>query len=65
MVAVSPFTRDVVRGPCGIADRGVRSLERLLGRRVPMAEVEEAVATLHNVVETLWRRVQLERLDWR
>lgn len=26
--------------PCGIADHGVTSLERLLGRRVPMAEVE-------------------------
>ena len=30
--------------PCGIADRGVTSLERLLGRPVPMAEVEEAVS---------------------
>jgi len=29
--------------PCGIADRGVTSLERLLGRSVPMAEVEAAV----------------------
>ena len=29
--------------PCGIADRGVTSLERLLGRRVSMAEVEGAV----------------------
>ena len=28
--------------PCGIADRGVTSLERLLGRAVPMAEVENA-----------------------
>ena len=28
--------------PCGISDRGVTSLERLLGRAVPMAEVEEA-----------------------
>jgi lipoyl(octanoyl) transferase len=31
--------------PCGIADRGVTSLARLLGRPVPMAAVEEAVAT--------------------
>jgi lipoyl(octanoyl) transferase len=29
--------------PCGITDKGVTSLERLLGRPVPMAEVEEAV----------------------
>ena len=27
--------------PCGIADRGVTSIERLLGRPVPMAEVED------------------------
>jgi lipoyl(octanoyl) transferase len=30
--------------PCGITDRGVTSLERLLGRPVPMSEVESAVA---------------------
>ena len=29
--------------PCGIADKGVTSMERLLGRRVPMDEVAEAV----------------------
>jgi lipoyl(octanoyl) transferase len=29
--------------PCGIADRGVTSLEALLGRQVPMSEVEDAV----------------------
>jgi len=28
--------------PCGISDRGVTSLEILLGRRVPMVEVENA-----------------------
>lgn len=28
--------------PCGISDKGVTSLERLLGREVPMAEVETA-----------------------
>ncbi len=31
--------------PCGIADRGVTSIEVLLGRSVPMAEVEEAVVS--------------------
>jgi lipoyl(octanoyl) transferase len=29
--------------PCGIADRGVTSVARLIGREVPMSEVEEAV----------------------
>jgi lipoyl(octanoyl) transferase len=29
--------------PCGITDRGVTSVERLLGRPVPMADVEDAV----------------------
>jgi len=29
--------------PCGITDRGVTSMERLLGQRVPMAEVADAV----------------------
>lgn len=29
--------------PCGIADRGVTSIERVLGRGVPMADVEDAV----------------------
>ena len=28
--------------PCGIADKGVTSLEKLLSRDVPMAEVEDA-----------------------
>jgi lipoyl(octanoyl) transferase len=28
--------------PCGIADRGVTSLERALGRTIPLAEVEDA-----------------------
>ena len=31
--------------PCGIADRGVTSLEKLLGRAVASEEVEEAVIT--------------------
>ena len=30
--------------PCGIADRGVTSLARLLGREVPLKTVEDAVA---------------------
>ena len=30
--------------PCGIVDKGVTSLERLLGRTVPMREVEDAAA---------------------
>ena len=29
--------------PCGITDKGVTSLERLLGRSVPMVEVEDAI----------------------
>ena len=29
--------------PCGITDRGVTALARLVGREVPMAEVEDAV----------------------
>jgi lipoyl(octanoyl) transferase len=31
--------------PCGLADRGVTSLERESGREIPMAEVEDAVVT--------------------
>jgi lipoyl(octanoyl) transferase len=34
--------------PCGIADRGVTSIERLLGHAVPMTEVEDAVARSMN-----------------
>ncbi len=30
--------------PCGITDRGVTSLQRLMGRAIPMAEVEAAIA---------------------
>ena len=29
--------------PCGIADRGVTSIERVLGRPVPMSDVEDAI----------------------
>jgi lipoyl(octanoyl) transferase len=29
--------------PCGIADKGVTSLQRLLSRDVPMSDVEDAV----------------------
>jgi lipoyl(octanoyl) transferase len=31
--------------PCGLRGRGVTSLERLLGRSVPLAEVEDRLAT--------------------
>ena len=30
--------------PCGISDKGVTSMEQLLGRKVPMAEVADGVA---------------------
>jgi lipoyl(octanoyl) transferase len=33
--------------PCGISDRGVTSLERLLGRSVAMAEVEDALVAAY------------------
>jgi lipoyl(octanoyl) transferase len=36
--------------PCGIADRGVTSLERLVQRRVPMSEVEDATAAHFSAV---------------
>ena len=36
--------------PCGIADRGVTSLDRLTGRQVPMTEVEEAVSDAFGAV---------------
>jgi lipoyl(octanoyl) transferase len=36
--------------PCGITDKGVTSLERLLGKAVPMAEVEAAVVRAFQIV---------------
>lgn len=36
--------------PCGIADRGVTSIERVLGRSVPMSDVEDAIARAFAVV---------------
>jgi lipoyl(octanoyl) transferase len=39
--------------PCGITDRGVTSIERLLGRVVPMAEVESAVV---RAFDSVYRR---------
>jgi lipoyl(octanoyl) transferase len=36
--------------PCGIADKGVTSMERLLGRKVQMVEVEDEVARQFAVV---------------
>jgi lipoyl(octanoyl) transferase len=34
--------------PCGIADRGVTSIDRVLGRKVQMSDVEDAVARAFN-----------------
>jgi lipoyl(octanoyl) transferase len=39
--------------PCGITDKGVTSMQRLLGRPVPMAEVAEAVVIRFERVFTL------------
>jgi lipoyl(octanoyl) transferase len=36
--------------PCGIVGRGVTSMQRLLGREVPMAEVEAAVVRAFQAV---------------
>jgi lipoyl(octanoyl) transferase len=36
--------------PCGISDRGVTSLERATGRRLPFAEIEDAVARRFQVI---------------
>jgi lipoyl(octanoyl) transferase len=36
--------------PCGIADKGVTSMERLLGRAVAMAEVEDAIVRQFTLV---------------
>jgi len=36
--------------PCGIADKGVTSMQRLLGRPIPMAEVEDAVTRASGTV---------------
>jgi lipoyl(octanoyl) transferase len=44
---LSPFDLIV---PCGLADRGVTSMTRLLGRPVPMAEVETALIAAFHVV---------------
>ena len=38
--------------PCGITDKGVTSLEKLLGRAIPMAEVEAAVEKSFRAVFT-------------
>lgn len=36
--------------PCGITDHGVTSMERLIGRKVPMAEVDQAVVRAFTAV---------------
>jgi lipoyl(octanoyl) transferase len=41
--------------PCGISDRGVTSLSKLLGREVPVAEVEDAL--VRHFAEVFERRV--------
>ena len=44
--------------PCGISDKGVTSLRQLLGRPIPMAEVEDAaVAALAAVFDRLPREM--------
>jgi lipoyl(octanoyl) transferase len=48
--------------PCGIRDKGVTSLERLLGRRVPISEVEQAVV---DAFADVFDRVPQEMLDSR
>jgi lipoyl(octanoyl) transferase len=40
--------------PCGIEDKPVTSMERLLSRPVPMAEVEEAVVRAFESVFTTY-----------
>jgi len=42
--------------PCGISDRGVTSLEKASGRRVPLTEVEEAFVS--RFAETFGREVK-------
>jgi lipoyl(octanoyl) transferase len=46
--------------PCGLKGKGVTSLERLLGRKVPMAEVKarvvEAFAQVFGMKPRLWRK---------
>ena len=45
--------------PCGITDRGVTSLERLLGRDVPMSLVEDAAI---RAMATVFNRVPVDDL---
>jgi lipoyl(octanoyl) transferase len=48
--------------PCGIADKGVTSLNELLGREIPMAAVEDAVvAALATVFDR--RAVEIDRIS--
>src|SRR6476619_6511108 len=47
--------------PCGISDRGVTSLENATGKRVPIAEVEDALAT--RFAETFDRDVVSQTIE--
>lgn len=47
--------------PCGITDRGVTSLEKLTGRRIPMAEVEDAI--VRSFAATFGVRSENERIN--
>jgi lipoyl(octanoyl) transferase len=50
--------------PCGITDKGVTSLQKLLGRRVPIAEVAKAAtAAFAEVFERDPRQIPLETRD--
>jgi lipoyl(octanoyl) transferase len=46
--------------PCGITDRGVTSLERVLGRSVPVDEVETALIT---AFVTVFERYSADRIE--
>jgi lipoyl(octanoyl) transferase len=47
--------------PCGISDRGVTSLEKASGRRVPLAEVEDAI--VRRFAETFDREVKQKAIE--
>jgi len=47
--------------PCGISDKGVTSLQRLLGRQIPMAEVEDSVVSSFQQVFTQQQFIKSEQ----